>query len=103
MKSGDLRLRFQTVSALALMFVAGIVWTTRFVLAQPAEVKPVALESSFEQTARPFLKQRCMLCHNTDTAMSGVRVDQLDASLEDRHLKLWEAIRRKVSDGTMPP
>ena len=35
--------------------------------------------------------------------MSGVRVDQLDAALEDRHLKLWEHIRKRVGDGTMPP
>ena len=35
--------------------------------------------------------------------MSGVRVDQLDATLEDRHLRLWEAIRKKIGDGTMPP
>lgn len=35
--------------------------------------------------------------------MSGVRVDQLDAALEDRHLKLWEHIEKRVADGTMPP
>jgi hypothetical protein len=35
--------------------------------------------------------------------MSGVRVDQLDAGLEDRHLRLWEAIRHRIGDETMPP
>lgn len=64
---------------------------------------PVALEPSFEQIAKPFFKQNCVRCHNVDTAISGVRVDHLDAALEDRHLKLWEHIQKKVSDGTMPP
>jgi hypothetical protein len=34
---------------------------------------------------------------------SGVRVDHLDATLDDRHLGLWEAVRRKIDDETMPP
>lgn len=35
--------------------------------------------------------------------MSGVRVDQLDTSMEERHLRLWETIRKRISEGTMPP
>ena len=34
---------------------------------------------------------------------SGVRVDQLDGSLEDRHIRVWEAVQRKIGDGSMPP
>lgn len=34
---------------------------------------------------------------------SGVRVDHLDATLKDRHLKLWEVIQKRVRDATMPP
>ncbi len=63
----------------------------------------MALESSFEQQVKPFLKQNCVQCHNADVMTSGVRVDQLDAALEDRHLRLWEAIRKKIGDETMPP
>ena len=63
----------------------------------------MALETSFVQRAKPFLKQNCIQCHNVDTALSGVRLDQLDAALEDRHLRLWEAVRRKIGDETMPP
>ncbi|HWE92757.1 MAG TPA: LamG-like jellyroll fold domain-containing protein, partial [Tepidisphaeraceae bacterium] len=44
-----------------------------------------------------------MTCHNSDLGTAGVRVDQLDASLEDRHLKTWEAIRNRLKAGTMPP
>ncbi len=35
--------------------------------------------------------------------MSGIRLGQLDAALEDRHIRLWEAVRRRIGDGTMPP
>ena len=71
--------------------------------AQAADGAPTALETSFEQHAKPFLKQNCFQCHNTDTAISGVAVDQLDAALEDRQIRLWEAVRRKIGDETMPP
>jgi hypothetical protein len=33
----------------------------------------------------------------------GIRVDQLDSTLEDRQLKVWEAIRNRLKAGTMPP
>jgi hypothetical protein len=73
---------------------------TCFLLAQAPSTK---LESSFDQHVKPFLKQNCVRCHNADTSMSGVRVDQLDAMLEERHLKLWEHIRTRVDNETMPP
>jgi len=63
----------------------------------------MALEPSFQQQVKPFLEQNCVRCHNADTTMSGVRVDQLDAAFEDRYLRLWEAIRKKIGDQTMPP
>jgi len=90
--------RLQTAGA--LLTVVGITWTA---LAQSANDSHSALEPSFEQQVKPFLKQNCMPCHNAGNATSGVRVDQLDGALEDRHLKLWEAIRHRVGDGTMPP
>ncbi|MBM3803658.1 MAG: DUF1592 domain-containing protein [Acidimicrobiia bacterium] len=71
--------------------------------AHAEEGAAVARQPSFDPLARPFLEQHCVRCHNADTTMSGVRVDQLDASFEDRHLRLWEAIRKKISDETMPP
>jgi hypothetical protein len=72
-------------------------------LAQDGDRAPATLATSFEQQVKPFLKQNCIRCHNVDTAMSGVRVDQLDATLEDRHIRLWEGILKKLSDGSMPP
>lgn len=62
------------------------------------------LGPEFEKVVRPFLKRNCVKCHNEDNMMSGVRVDVLDSALfEDRHLKLWSAIRHRVEEGTMPP
>ena len=52
---------------------------------------------------KPFLNQNCVPCHNEDTRTSGVRVDHLDATLDDRHLGLWEVVRKRVIDETMPP
>lgn len=60
-------------------------------------------DGSFDDVAKPFLKQNCVRCHNADVAMSGVRVDQLDGALEDRYLKLWEAVGKRIAEGTMPP
>lgn len=68
---------------------------------------PVALEKSFEQQAKPFLKQHCERCHNVEKAKSGIRVDHLindlSSAFEDRQLKLWEGIRKQIADGAMPP
>ncbi|HEU0119548.1 MAG TPA: DUF1592 domain-containing protein [Bryobacteraceae bacterium] len=70
---------------------------------QAADGAPASLEPVFSQAVKPFLKQNCQTCHNADNMTAGVRVDQLDAGLEDRHLKLWESIRHRVGNGTMPP
>ncbi len=35
--------------------------------------------------------------------MGGVRVDQLDAKFDDRHISIWEAMRERIDAGTMPP
>src|SRR6185295_4216860 len=83
MRSGNFRF--------ALFSVAGIA------LAQ------VALEPSFEQYVQPFFKQNCVSCHNSEMSTAGVRVDQLDSKLEDRQIPVWEAIRRRINAGTMPP
>jgi mono/diheme cytochrome c family protein len=102
MTSRNYSLRLQACT-LALVSVLVVAWTAHFVRAQAADGAPIALETSFGQYVGPFLKQNCLACHNADTAMSGIRLEQLDAALEDRHIRLWEAVRRKIGDGTMPP
>src|SRR4051794_28694569 len=90
------RIQTRPVLVVLLLLILGVGWTARYLKAQSGE-------SSFEEQVKPFLKQNCQRCHNADTAISGVRVDQLNGDLEDRHLRLWEHIRRRVSDGSMPP
>ena len=60
-------------------------------------------ERQFQDFVKPFLKQHCERCHNVDKMKSGVRVDQLSATPEDRQLFLWKAVLGQVSDGAMPP
>ena len=89
---------------LTLLSIAGISLTARFLWAQTGGTHPAdALEPGFAQVVKPFFEKNCVVCHNADTSTAGVRVDQLDAKLEDRHLPVWEAIRRRVRDGSMPP
>ncbi len=62
-----------------------------------------SLDGSFDLHVKPFLKQYCARCHNVDKRTSGIRVDHLDSSLEDRHLRLWEGIRKQITNEAMPP
>jgi hypothetical protein len=61
------------------------------------------LEAAFDRDVKPFLNRYCARCHNADKQTSGVRVDHLDAKLEDRHLKLWEHVLAQTKGGAMPP
>ena len=63
----------------------------------PAEVE------SFRKQVRPLLNKYCLRCHNADNMKSGIRVDQLDGTLQDRHLFLWRDIRHQLQDEAMPP
>lgn len=58
---------------------------------------------SFERTIGPFLRDNCLLCHNADIATSGIRLDILSGALEERNLRLWEIVRTRIGDQTMPP
>ena len=50
-----------------------------------------------------FLKQNCYRCHNAENMESGIRVDHLNDQFEERHLSLWDAILKQVSEQAMPP
>lgn len=62
-----------------------------------------ALHARFDLDVAPFLQRHCVSCHNEQDRESGVRVDHLNAALEDSSLGLWEAIRKQVHDRKMPP
>jgi mono/diheme cytochrome c family protein len=60
-------------------------------------------DRAFDLRVKPFLKQHCQRCHGAEKQTSGVRVDQLGPTPEDRQLKLWSAIREQVAEEVMPP
>ncbi|HVW87351.1 MAG TPA: DUF1592 domain-containing protein [Bryobacteraceae bacterium] len=103
MKSRNPWLRVRPLSGVVAISLAGVALTTHYLGAQTAEGAGKSLDPDFQQVVKPFFKKNCMTCHNSDVGTAGVRVDQLDASLEDRQLKVWEAIRNRVKAGTMPP
>jgi mono/diheme cytochrome c family protein len=86
------------ISHAALLLPA--VLSAAFVQADDTEP---ALKESFQQHVQPLLNQYCVACHSEDEMMSGIRVDHLDASLPERHLRLWQGIRRQVANNKMPP
>src|SRR5262245_34588580 len=88
--------------AFTLISVAALGVTARYLGAQGTG-SHTPLEPAFEQTIKPFFQQNCIKCHNSDVGTAGVRVDQLDAKLEDRSIPTWEAILHRVRGGTMPP
>lgn len=61
------------------------------------------VEKSFTSQVQPLLQKYCLRCHNADNMKSGIRVDQLDGSLQDRHLFLWRDIGRQLDEAAMPP
>lgn len=88
---------------LAVIFISGLMQTARFLVAQSLAPKSAHLEASFDELVKPFFKQNCMACHNSNAGTAGIRVDQLDSTLEDRQIPMWEAIRRRLREGSMPP
>ena len=61
------------------------------------------LEAQFRETVQPFLKSYCYRCHGSRKMKSGVRVDQLNLSLEDRQLFLLQHIHKQLRNEAMPP
>ncbi|MBL8175239.1 MAG: DUF1587 domain-containing protein, partial [Bryobacterales bacterium] len=84
-----------------LPIVCAVALGSYLLLGQTASVQP--MEGGFAKTVQPFLAQNCARCHNADLMISGVRVDHLNAHLEDRHIRIWEGVRHRVRDGSMPP
>lgn len=77
--------------------------STAFAVENGVSADAAAIEQSFQQQIKPFLQLHCVRCHNAEKQSSGIRVDQLNAALEDRHLRLWEGIRNQLTDEVMPP
>ena len=95
--------RLRSVLALAVALAGVTAWLWRVLPVRAADDTPGQLEASFDGRMKPFLQRNCHLCHNADTAMSGIRLDLLDGAFEERDLRLWEVVRQRIGDQTMPP
>lgn len=87
----------------AAISLAGVALTVHLLGAQTDKGAGKSLDSEFQQVVQPLFKKNCMTCHSSEVGTAGVRVDQLDASLEDGSVTTWEAIRNRLKAGTMPP
>ncbi len=95
--------RLWAACILTAVSAAGLVWAVRTAPALAAEAVDSETEASFERVTGPFLRQNCIVCHNADLATSGIRLDQLDGTLEERRLRLWEVVQHQIDSGAMPP
>lgn len=78
-----------------------------FLLAVPipifASAADAEMESTFRERIEPLIRKYCFDCHNADEMKSGVRVDRLSSSPDDRQIYLWKAIQKQIDEGAMPP
>lgn len=102
--------RFIGSLRIGLLVVNVVLQSTSMVSGQEVESvadRPIsgvsAVDESFTQQVQPLLEKHCLRCHNADTMKSGIRVDQLDDSLQDQHLFLWRDIRKQIDELAMPP
>jgi cytochrome c5 len=64
-----------------------------------------SFEQSFEQTVRPVLERRCVMCHGEAVAQANVRLDNLTIDLvENRRAgETWHDVLNALNRGEMPP
>lgn len=72
-------------------------------VAQSIDVRAAEIQKRFQEHVQPLVNKFCLRCHNADEMKSGIRVDNLDGSLEDRQVFRWKDIRRQIDDEAMPP
>ena len=96
------RVPVRPVVALAFVSVLGIVVSSRFFAANAA-APPSPNEPAYTDKIKPFFTKNCMQCHNSETGVAGVRLDQLSSEFEDKHIAMWEGVRHRIANGTMPP
>lgn len=94
----------QTESHWPRSVVALMAWMSLAVWASVGRAADAeSLEADFSSHVKPLLSLHCERCHNANDLVSGIGVEHLTADVQDRDLKLWEAIRHQVASGAMPP
>ena len=89
------------VVLISLVWAAGLGFSQEEV--QKSASAPTQLESQYRESVRPVLEKYCFRCHGPEKKKSGVRVDILDASLEDKQLFLLKHVLKQLKEGSMPP
>ena len=59
------------------------------------------LEARYRESVRPILEKYCVRCHGPEKKKSGVRVDILDASLDDKQLFLLKHMLKQLKEGSL--
>ena len=101
-----IRKRTANLGLAAILLALVTSWLMSGLRAQEADKVAEAADSerrAFQKQIQPLLKKYCQRCHNVDKMTSGIRVDQLDGSLADRHLFTWKDILKQVGENAMPP
>ncbi len=62
------------------------------------------VEGSLKNVVTPIVKERCLDCHDADTAKGDINLDILSGSGDERFdIRLWDKVREQIRNGTMPP
>src|SRR5262245_44249293 len=70
---------------------------------ETANAVATADDKAFQEQIQPLFKKDCMRCHSAEEMESGIRVDQLSATPEDRQIFLLNDISKQLTEGAMPP
>ncbi len=57
----------------------------------------------FQGQVQPLLERLCFRCHGAAEMKSGIRLDLLDTSLDDRQFRLWQGVLKQLDEEAMPP
>ncbi len=85
--------------------LVGLILLSIFLIPWAAQAQSTQeqLSDTFQKQIAPWIERNCTSCHNEENRESGIRVDNLDDSLPDSSIRLWQAILDQVSEGKMPP
>ena len=90
---------------LCLLAMTAVLWSSTALGDDGKDNKRLGAEvrQQFQQDVKPLLGKFCLRCHNPDKMTSGIRLDQLDGTVEQQRLFLWDDVLLQVETEAMPP
>src|SRR5262245_58067289 len=70
---------------------------------QPSDPPPAAKAPLERAAVKPFVKQHCIKCHNSDDKRGGLALDTISSEDVGAHPEVWEKVVRKLTARQMPP